>query len=50
MVSSDKDKKIDPDEDYRCSACGILLSSDYAGEQNGECCEDCIANSVDNLD
>jgi len=37
-----KDDKINPDEDYRCSVCGILLSSEYAGDDNGEFCEEHI--------
>lgn len=46
MVSRDKDEYIDETEDYRCSACGILLSSDYAGEHNGEYCEGCIGDKL----
>jgi len=37
-----KDKYINPNRDYRCSDCGILLESEYAGNHNGERCEGCM--------
>lgn len=42
----EKDDRIDLSDDYRCSSCGILLSSKFAGNDNGTYCEECIERNL----